>query len=133
MMASMPVRPRSVCTTVGCAARTTGGKCAGCRQRYEQQRGSAAARGYDQEWQQLSAAHLKAHPWCACGCGKRATDVDHIVPVRLAPHRRLDPTNLRSFAHGCHSRKTNREDGGFGNRRALAQNVATPGGAVKSR
>jgi 5-methylcytosine-specific restriction protein A len=97
--------------------------------RYDEARGTAAERGYDTEWQQLRAAHLRKHPWCADGCGKRATDVDHRVSVRVAPHRRLDPTNLVSYAHGCHSRKTVREDGGFGRTRGDGPH----GGAAKLR
>jgi 5-methylcytosine-specific restriction protein A len=32
-----------------------------------------------------------------------AEDVDHIVPIGDAPHRRLDPGNLRSLCKSCHS------------------------------
>jgi 5-methylcytosine-specific restriction protein A len=39
-----------------------------------------------------------------------ATDVDHIVPFQdVDDPRRLDPTNLQSLCHECHSRKTQRD------------------------
>lgn len=105
----MPSLSAAGCLTLGCRARavpTGRGRCRPCARVYEQQRGSRQARGYDAEWDALRARHLAAHPWCADGCGLRAMDVDHIETVRTAPHRRLDPTNLRSFAHGCHTRRT---------------------------
>ncbi len=55
-------------------------------------------------------------------CARRGLDrpariVDHIIPVRDAPERRLDPTNLQPLCWPCHNRKTNRSDGGFGRKR----------------
>jgi hypothetical protein len=56
------------------------------------------------EWNRLRAKHLKHNPACVVkGCGKRAVFVDHIVTVKNAPNRRLDPSNLQSlckFHHG---------------------------------
>ena len=103
----MPMRPSSLCSTPVCGGRAVrGGRCRLCLTRYEQQRGSATARGYDSEWEALRAQHLTAHPWCYTGtCRKRAFDVDHIIAVRIAPHRRLDPTNLRSYCRACHLEK----------------------------
>ncbi|HLW94046.1 MAG TPA: HNH endonuclease signature motif containing protein [Solirubrobacteraceae bacterium] len=81
-------------------------------QRYDRRRGSAARRGYDADWQQLRAAHLRENPWCVfcaeAGETKPAVEVDHIVEVRLAPERRLDPTNLRSLCKPHHSQRTHR-------------------------
>lgn len=70
-------------------------------------------------WKKLRAAHLRRHPLCE-ECLKRgivtiATDVDHIVPHRGDPSLMWNPENLQSLCHSCHSRKTAREDGGFGN------------------
>lgn len=39
-------------------------------------------------------------------CGKPAKHVDHKQTIRSAPHLRLDPANLRSLCHSCHSRHT---------------------------
>jgi len=92
------------------------GRCRAHARADEQARGTSHARGYDADWRRLRARHLARFPWCACkggtgrrphdGCGLLATDVDHIESVRDNPARRLDPTNLRSFAHACHSRRT---------------------------
>lgn len=82
--------------------------------------------------------YLRKHPLCGCDdCKLRvvplpATVVDHIKPHRLAEAiesgdearieaaRRLfwDSDNWMPMAKTCHDRKTVREDGGFGNRRA---------------
>src|SRR5262245_6843632 len=51
-------------------------------------------RGYDSDWERLRASVLKAQPYCvpceAEGVTRQARMVDHIIPVRLAPERRLD-------------------------------------------
>ena len=89
--------------------------------RYDQARGSAAQRGYDAQWVRYRRMFLAEHPLCAeCtqrGERVRATDVDHIVPVS-GPGDPLfwEPTNHQGLCHSDHSRKTAREDGGFGNR-----------------
>ena len=86
------------------------------RRRYK---GSAAKRGYGYRWQQLRAAFLREHPLCEeCqkkGVIKAATDVDHIKPHRGDLDLMWDRDNLQALCHECHSRKTAREDGGFGN------------------
>jgi 5-methylcytosine-specific restriction protein A len=73
----------------------------------------AAARGYDADWRTLRAAHLAEHPFCrACaarGIERRAHMVDHIEPIRQAPERRLDPSNLQSLCWRHHASKTQRE------------------------
>lgn len=37
-------------------------------------------------------------------------EVDHIVPIKVAPDRRLDPTNLQTMCKPHHSAKTWREN-----------------------
>lgn len=76
-------------------------------------RPSARARGYDGAWEAARARHLARHPACV-DCGEPATLVDHIISIRKAPHRRLDPTNFASMCAVCHGRKTARVDGSFG-------------------
>ena len=67
----------------------------------------------DPRWKQLSRRHRAAHPVCSvAGCGKRAELVDHIVTVKAAPHRRLDPSNLQSMCWSCHNRLTRAYDAG---------------------
>jgi len=79
-------------------------------------RGTTAERGYSGRWVRYRKYYLQAHPLCACGCGKLATDIDHIKPVK-GPFDPLfwDESNHQALAHECHSRKTAKEDGGFGN------------------
>ncbi|MFD1341459.1 HNH endonuclease [Litorisediminicola beolgyonensis] len=77
--------------------------------RFDAKRPSAAARGYDTDWRKLRARHLANYPACV-RCGKPATDVDHIIPRRLAPERRLDPTNLQSLCKSHHSGAKQREE-----------------------
>jgi 5-methylcytosine-specific restriction protein A len=77
---------------------------------YDQQRGSSAARGYSSDWTKLRNIFINENPLCAhClarGEIKAATLVDHIVPVRVAPERRLDKTNLQSLDDACHAIKS---------------------------
>lgn len=84
------------------------------KQRGNRWRGSAASRGYDYRWQKFRKSFLMRHPVCAM-CGRLATDVDHIVPLAIAPTRKYDESNLQALCHECHSRKTVKENGGFGN------------------
>jgi 5-methylcytosine-specific restriction protein A len=73
-------------------------------------RPSPRARGYDAAWEALRAQVIEQHPFCSAPGCKSADrlNVDHIVPVRLAPERRLDRTNLRVLCQSCHSAHTGR-------------------------
>ena len=79
-------------------------------------RQSAWARGYDADWSELRARHLQQEPMCRfCaerGITRQAKVVDHIESIRKRPD--LVESNLQSL---CHNAKTNRVDGGFGQRR----------------
>lgn len=70
--------------------------------KHDTKRPSARARGYDREWETARADYLAAYPSCR-RCGQKATLVDHIIPIRKAPHRRLDRTNFQSLCTPCHS------------------------------
>jgi 5-methylcytosine-specific restriction enzyme A len=70
--------------------------------RHDAKRPSAKARGYDGEWEKARADFLAVYPSCR-RCGAAATLVDHIVPIRKAPHRRLDRTNFMALCTPCHS------------------------------
>lgn len=78
--------------------------------RYDKERGSASARGYDRDWQRLRLVQLGNEPLCR-HCYARhiltpAVEVDHVVPINVAPDRRLDIDNLQSLCKDCHGRKT---------------------------
>ena len=88
------------------------------RRAYERSRPrpSTARRRYDHDWRELRDAVLAGEPNCrVCarnGIEKRAVMVDHIEPIRVAPDRRLDPSNVQPYAGRV--LKSNRFDGGFG-------------------
>jgi 5-methylcytosine-specific restriction protein A len=72
-------------------------------------------------WYAKSKAYLKQHPICEA-CGRYpATEVDHIIPVAVGGTDDWD--NLMAMDKACHSRKTARYDGGFGNAKAIAKAV----------
>lgn len=89
--------------------------------RRQRRKGSSAAQGYGSHWQRLRAAFLRAHPLCVM-CQKEgrltaATEVDHVIPHHGDARLMWDESNLQPLCANCHSRKTAREDGGFGNPR----------------
>lgn len=90
--------------------------------RAEQERGSAAQRGYGRKWQAARAAFLAENPLCkACrdaGRKTAASQVDHIVPHKGDVSLFWRRSNWQALCGPCHSAKTAREDGGFG--RAVA-------------
>lgn len=80
--------------------------------RYNATRPTAHQQGYDADWRALRAAFLDANPLCiVAGCGRYATDVDHVHDVRTHPRLRLVWSNLRSMCHEHHSERTAREQG----------------------
>lgn len=122
------------CPYPGCGVLGSGGYCAKHAQQAsihrEQYRESAHKRGYDSRWKSARAGWLRQHPLCGdradgpspehseCLQARRltaATDVDHIVPHRGDKSLFWERTNWQSLCHACHSAKTAREDGGFGN------------------
>jgi len=86
-------------------------------------RQSAHKRGYGRAWQRLRALKLATDPLCEyCKARNRitpATEVDHYKPRERGGTD--DWENLRSACKSCHSSKTAREDGGFGNRKPGAK------------
>lgn len=91
--------------------------------RNDRVRGGSAKRGYDYRWQRYSAERLRLYPLCADpdnrhpGVVEAAELTDHIIPVS-GPDDPLfwDRTNHQSLSRSCHSYKTAKEDGGFGNK-----------------
>ena len=80
-------------------------------------RGSAAERGYDSRWRKIRAQVLREEPLCReCKRNGRITaavDVDHID----GNVENTERSNLQPLCHSCHSRKTGRENGAFGNKK----------------
>ncbi len=88
-------------------------RCTEHNREYEQQRGSAAARGYGSAWQRLRKAILARDRICtAHGCSQPSTQIDHIVSRSHGGTD--DPTNLHGLCRRHHSSKTAREDSRWG-------------------
>lgn len=114
----MAVRPLRPCLHPGCTALVRGGYC-GKHRPSDASRRSEKSQGY-RRWYSLSVwkddlrpKQLVREPWCqACarrGLRVRATDVDHIQPHDGDWSKFVDPANLQSLCHACHSAKTIRE------------------------
>ena len=119
----MPKRPLKPCGKVGCRELTEGRYCTQHQQdvarKYEQERGSAAQRGYDVRWRKARLVYLAKHPLCVhClndGRATVATVVDHIVPHKGNQMLFWDgENNWQSLCEHHHNLKTATVDGGFG-------------------
>ncbi|WP_413207011.1 HNH endonuclease [Rhodospirillum sp. A1_3_36] len=112
----MALRAPTICARCG-KARPVGKSCPHCPPpvRPQDPNASARFRPYSSpEWRTLRSQVLKAQPLCVV-CGSRSEIVDHIKPWKGDPALFLDHRNLQALCRPCHSRKTAREDGGFGN------------------
>lgn len=82
----------------------------------EAARPSAHERGYNSRWQRFRLSYLADHPLCVpCSTAGRtveATRIDHIDGKGPLGDRGYDETNLVAMCASCHSKKTNRADGG---------------------
>lgn len=77
------------------------------RKQQDERRPSAAARGYDRDWQSRSAEFLAEHPYCAM-CQEPSTVVDHVIP--LSAGGADDETNWQSLCKPCHDGPKQRQD-----------------------
>lgn len=129
----MPSKPKHPCKYPGCNILiSSGAYCPKHTQKREggppmknqRKRDSAAKRGYDRRWREESKAYLARHPWCeeCMRQGRRtpATEVDHRIPHKGDRGLFWDRDNWQGLCHSCHSIKTAKEDGGFGNRTTRA-------------
>ena len=110
------------CPTRGCVNLIGRGQrlCPSClrasRQRVDAARRPSSQRGYDVQWRKIRKQHLAENPFCAV-CNNWASHVDHIVPLSYGGTN--DSSNLQSLCRSCHSKKTAKHDGGFGNRKKI--------------
>jgi 5-methylcytosine-specific restriction protein A len=130
----MPTSALRPCPHPGCGVLVAKGRCpAHERQRYQEidaRRESSSKRGYGSKWQNYRRHWLRLRPLCGdrdegnsvehSQCVRQAritaaSDVDHIVPHRGDKRLFWDSSNHQSLCSACHSAKTAREDGGFGN------------------
>ncbi len=101
------------CRRVACP-RTTKHKSGRCElHRSDDGRKTRTERGYDNKWDRFAKAYRARHPFCMirthCN-GTYSGEVDHIVPLIIAPDRKYDETNLQAACKPCHSAKTQREN-----------------------
>ena len=85
----------------------------------DQQRGTAASRGYDSRWSRYSTLYRKRHPLCvmclAEGRTRASECVDHIEPVSGPDDPKFyDESNHQALCRRHHSEKTAKGDGGWG-------------------
>lgn len=74
-------------------------------------RHSAAVTG-TKRWKRLRFEALRRDGFACVECGRRdRLEVDHREPVRSAPERSYDLTNLQTLCVACHARKTRAEIG----------------------
>lgn len=77
---------------------------------YDQDRGTAAERGYNRRWQKARVIYLQSNPLCvACmrsGRATPATVIDHVQPHRGDVNLFWDSNNWQSLCKACHDRKT---------------------------
>lgn len=114
----MPYRPKRVCVYPWCSKLTYDSYCELHKKRinYDRQRGTAAQRGYDYQWQQARKTYLVANPLCVI-CRKKgilapANVVDHITPHRGDKDLFWDSDNWQALCKQCHDFKTATADRG---------------------
>ena len=116
----MPFTPKRPCKTPGCPNPADGGFCAPCiaKRPPEQERPTAAQRGYGYRWQKASKAYLRKHPFAVDifnehkGRVFRAECVDHIEPHSGDPVKFWDQSNWQGLTLKDHSRKSALENAG---------------------
>ena len=120
----MPWAPKRPCTYPGCGELTDSRRCP-LHENVEKKaadvrRGTAASRGYGGRWEKARRTFLLQNPLCAeCARQGRTTMadlVDHIQPAKGNQELFWEPENWQALCTACHNGKTNKRDGGFGNR-----------------
>ena len=115
----MPWKPKHICNYPGCQTLTYDRYCEKHKKEMMKIQNERSSKMYTYKWRKASKEFLKKHPLCAeCQREGRltpATEVDHIKPhggnLRLFWNKK----NWQPLCKSCHSKKTAKEDGGFGN------------------
>jgi len=88
---------------------------------FDEQRGSAAERGYNGRWRKARITYLRSNPLCVhClteGKTTAASVVDHIVPHKGDQKLFWAKNNWQALCTAHHNRKTATEDSGFAGRK----------------
>lgn len=124
--AIMALRSKTPCRQAGCPALVDSpGYCdAHRRAKYQEQnaaRDPVITRMYKSKaWRELRAGWLRVNPVCEQHMKQlgeyvtKGLEVDHITPHNGDWGLFLSSNNLQTLCASCHSKKTAREDGGFG-------------------
>jgi 5-methylcytosine-specific restriction endonuclease McrA len=81
-------------------------------------------------WLKARGKYLADHRTCeAPRCGQPSSHVDHRLS-RARGGASLDPSNFMALCPSCHSRKTARQDGGFGHAQSRQRPVGSDGWPV---
>jgi 5-methylcytosine-specific restriction enzyme A len=111
----MPLSAPRPCTQPGCRALVRGAsRCPEHARKKEQERGTAAQRGYGSKWRTARLAYLKQHPLCVL-CLPRpvpASVVDHEKDHKGDQRLFWDVSNWRALCAPCHNRRTDAGDFG---------------------
>ena len=114
----MPRKPKRPCNHPGCRELVDNGYCDKHKKirtkRNDAKRGTSTQRGYGVGHRKIRAIVMKEEPLCrhckAKGIRTPGTEMDHIDGN---PHN-IDRDNLQMLCKSCHSKKTIKEQGGFG-------------------
>lgn len=68
----------------------------------QENRLTAARRGYNRQWQQLRDFYIRLHPVCEVCKIAPAVEVHHKESIKRNPARRLDQSNLLAVCRPCH-------------------------------
>lgn len=107
----MPTEPKRICTYPGCNTLVLKGRCE--RHPYPKKKPDVSPwrQGYNAEWSRIRRHYLDHHIYCEyrvkCN-GAKATEVDHIVPLRQGGTHAMD--NLAAVCKRCHAYKTVTQD-----------------------
>lgn len=130
----MPSKPLKPCNKIGCSNLTRDKYCEDhihvadserkeMHRHYDKyQRDKQAASFYNSvAWRRVrQAAIMRDHGLCQeCIKYKRvttATEVDHIIPIKVDWSLRLTLSNLQSLCHSCHMQKTQNDKQRYGER-----------------
>ncbi|MEH6645511.1 HNH endonuclease [Sulfitobacter sp.] len=77
--------------------------------RHDQNRPTAAQRGYNGAWRKARKEYLAHHPACVM-CKAQATTVDHIIPHKGDDRLFWDKANWQSLCTPCHNRHKQRAE-----------------------
>lgn len=100
----MPTIHKTACR---CGGTKTNGRCDRCHAARGKHDRTTTERGYGADWQRVSRRVRQLKPLCEV-CEKQgkvtaASQVHHKIPIALAPHLRLDASNLMSVCGPCHA------------------------------